>query len=167
MKNLPRKAIALLGVAAFALLGLVVLAITQARYDTLLVGLIAFICTVFAARSGSAAPRRSVDRLMTGPGGLKQIAAGVARLEHTATSSPRMLEGSSERQIAETAARFDWLARRHTAEAERLDAFMRDLEATVARQHEEIVAQLKALQEPGAPAREAESDGQRTAGQRL
>ena len=167
MKNLPRKAIALLGVASLALLGLVVLAIIQGHYDTLLVGLIAFICTLFAARSDTAGPRRSVDRLMTGTNGLKQIAAGVARLEHTVTSSPRMLDGSSERQIAETAARFDWLARRHATEAERLDTFMRDLEATVARQHEEVVAQLKSLQVPVVVAPAAESESRETTGRGL
>lgn len=165
MKNLPRRAIALLGVAAFALLGLVVLAIAQGLYDTLLVGLIAFICTLLTARSSTAGGRQSVDRLVNGTAGLKQIAAGVARLEHTVTSSPVMLDGSSERQIAETAARFDWLARRHATEADRLDAFMKDLEATVARQHEEVIAQIESLRVrvDAAP----ESDDRETTGRGL
>ncbi len=145
MKNLPRKALALLAVAALALMGLVALAIVRGTYEALFVGLIAFIGTLLAARGNTAGLQRSVDRLTSGPAGLKRIAAGVARLEHTVTASPRMLEGSTERQVAETAARFDWLARRHEAEAERLDTFMRDLEATVTRNHEDLVTQLHAL----------------------
>ena len=156
MKNLPRKALALLAVAALALVGLVVLAIVRGTYEALLVGLIAFIGTLFAARGNTAGLQRSVARLTSGPTGLKRIAAGVARLEHTVTASPKMLEGSTERQIAETAARFDWLARRHEAEAERLDSFMRDLEATVARNHDDLVAQLHAGQAGVAPAPAAE-----------
>ncbi len=167
MRNLPRRAFALLGVATIALLGLIALAVTQGHYDTLLVGLIAFIGTLFTARGGSSGSRRSVDRLMTGANGLKQIAAGVARLEHTVTSSPRMLEGSSERQIAETAARFDWLARRHAAEAERLTTFMRELEATVARQHEDVVGLLTSRHGPTDAAPAAGSEGAGASGHGL
>ena len=166
MRNLRGKTAALLGVAALALLALLVLGIIQGRYDTLLVGVIAFVAVVFASQSQATGVQKSIDKLAKNTSRIAQVADGVARLEDTVTSSPRMLEGSQERQIAETAARFDWLARKHTEQAERLDAFTRELDATLARQREEILTLLRP--EGSAPtARIVEPDGSGTAGPEL
>ncbi len=162
MRKLPRKAIALTGVAVLALLGLLILAIARGSYDVLLLGLIAFIGVLFAAFGDFIRGRRSGDR---GTAELRRVAAAVARVENTVTSSPRMLDGSSERQIAETAARFDWLARRHEAEAERLDTFMNAVEATLARHQDEVVARLDALQARIDAARATEPNDPETTGQ--
>lgn len=143
MRNLRGKSAALLGVAAVALLALLVLGIIQGRYDALLIGVIAFIGVVFASQPQAAGVQKSIDKLTKNTSRIAQVADGVARLEDTVASSPRMLDGSQERQIAETAARFDWLARRHTEQAERLDAFARELDASLARQREEILTLLR------------------------
>lgn len=145
MRNLRGKAAVLVGVAALALLALIVLAIVQGRYDTLLVGVIASAgVLLIAVRTGtSPALQRSVDKLTKQTAGIARVAEGVARLEDTVTATPTMLEGSQERQLAETAARFDWLARRHTEDAERQAALRQELAETFARQHAELLALLQ------------------------
>jgi hypothetical protein len=76
-----------------------------------------------------------------------------------------MLDGSQERQLAETAARFDWLARRHREQAEHLDGFLAELQVTIARQYQDVVVQLQSPQDNAAAAASGQAgDGQGTVG---
>lgn len=159
MKNLSTRVVALAAVGLLALLVLAALWLAQGRYELLLVALaggvgIGLALVIHAQQVANSAQLRKlaakVDRLT-------DLAHGIPRLEETVASSPRMLEGSQERQIAETAARFDWLARRHSEEAERLDAFKTSLEETLSQRHEEILALLQAgdaSTEPGTDGRQ-------------
>jgi hypothetical protein len=146
MRYVSTRVAALAAVGVLALLVLVVVSIVQAHYDLLLVALAggAGIGLALLIHQKQAAHAAQLRKLATKVDRLTHLARGIPRLEDTVTSSPRMLEGSQERQIAETAARFDWLARRQSEEAERLDAFAGSLEATLTRRHEQILALLQA-----------------------
>lgn len=153
MKNLSTRVAALAAVGVLVVLVLAAMSIAQGRYELLLVALAGGVgiglALVIHARQ--VADSTQLRKLAAKVDRLTQLAHGIPRLEETVASSPRMLEGSQERQIAETAARFDWLARRHSEEAERLDAFKSSLEDTLARRHEEILALLQAGDLPGDP----------------
>lgn len=163
MKNLSVRVVALAAVGMLALLVLAVVAIVQGHYDLLLVALaggagIGLALVIHQKQVAQSAQLRSLAKKIDG---IAHLAHGIPRLEETVTGSPRMLEGSQERQIAETAARFDWLARRQTEQDERLDAFESSLEAALARRHDELLALLK----PGGAPAEPEPAGRRkTAG---
>lgn len=146
MKRLSKKVVALTAIAVLSLAGLAVLAIVSGRYDSLLVGLIAAtgVGVLVLNHQALTAQAGQLRKLTIRQNRLIELAKGIGRLEGRFASSPRMLEGSPERQIAETAARFDWLARRHVEDAERLDSFMDDLESSLVRRHEELLAQLHA-----------------------
>jgi hypothetical protein len=148
MKNLSGRLIALVAVGLLALLGLVVLSVAQARYELLLVALLGGvgIGLALAIHQKQVAQSGQLRRVVAKLDQVAQLAQGIPRLEDTVTGSPRMLEGSQERQLAETAARFDWLARRHLDIAEQLDTFLQQLEATVATQHQDVLAQLQSQQ---------------------
>ena len=148
MKNLSSRLIALAAVGVLALLGLAILSIVEARYEFLFIALAggAGIGLALVLQHKQVAQSAQLKELGAKVDQVAQLARGIARLEDTVTGSPRMLEGSPERQIAETAARFDWLARKHLEIAEQLDAFLLQIEATVAAQHEDVLAQIKGQQ---------------------
>ncbi|HEY3407851.1 MAG TPA: hypothetical protein VGK53_06750 [Propionicimonas sp.] len=167
MRNLSIRVVGLVAVAMLAILILAIVSVVEGRYDVLLVGLIGVVgvglgLTVRQAQAAQAAQLRQVIAKVDQ---VAVLAKGIARLEETQASSPRMLDGSQERQLAETAARFDWLARRHREQAEHLDGFLAELQATVAGQHQDVVAQLQSPQDRGAAATSDQAgDGQGTVG---
>ena len=167
MKTLSVKVVALAAVAMLALLGLAVLSVLQGRYDMLLVGLIGVVAVGLGLtiRQTQAAQAAQLKRVATKVDQLAELAQGIARLEDTQASSPRLLDGSEEGRVAETAARFDWLARRHLEQAERLDGFLTQLDATIARQHQDVLAQLQSPRTGAATSAVAQlGDGEGTVG---
>lgn len=166
MKNLSAREVALSAVAALALLGLVVLSIVQARYELLAIGVIggAGIGLAVAIRRALVAQAARLGRIDAEVKRIAALSEGIRRLEDLFVSPPQMLVGSQERQIAETAARFDWLARRQGEQAEHLDAFLAALEATLARQHEDLLARLDPQNTASVPAVNQVSANQGTVG---
>ncbi len=148
MRKLSSRLIALAAVGVLALLGLAVMSVAQARYELLLIALVGGvgIGLALAIHQKQVAQSAQLRRVVAKLDHVAQLAEGIPRLEDTVTGSPRMLEGSEERQIAETAARFDWLARRHLDIAEQLDTFLQQIEATVSAQHQDVLAQLQSQQ---------------------
>lgn len=140
MRNLSAKVVGLVLVALLALLGLVVLAVVQGRWDALLVGVIG-VAGVGVGVVVSQGRSEQAVRLKRVAAKLDVVVKGVSRLEDAPVL--RMAEGSQERQIAETAARFDWLARRHTEQAAALEVFRGELEGLIQRQHREVLARLE------------------------
>ena len=167
MKNLSTRVVALASVAMLALIGLAVLSVVQGRYDVLLVGLIAVVGVGLGltVRQAQVAQAAQLKQVLTKVDQLTELAQGIPRLEETQASSPRMLDGSQERQLAETAARFDWLARRHLEQAEHLDGFLAGLKGTIAQQHQDVVAQPQPPHDRAGVAGSAQAvDGQGTVG---
>lgn len=160
MRNLSIRVVGLVAVALLAILALAVMSVVEGRYDLLLVGLIGVVGVGLGVivRQAQAAQAVQLKQVITKVDQLAQLAQGIPRLEETQASSPRMLDGSQERQLAETAARFDWLARRHREQAEHLDGFLAELQATIARQ-------LQSPPDRGVAATSDQAgDGQRTVG---
>jgi len=154
MRNLSIRVVGLVAVALLAILALAVMSVVEGRYDLLLVGLIGVVGVGLGVivRQAQVAQATQLKQVIAKLDQLAVLAQGIPRLEETQASSPRMLDGSQERQLAETAARFDWLARRHREQAEHLDGFLAELQATIARQHQEVVAQLQSPHDRGAAA---------------
>lgn len=110
-KRLGRRTTVLVAVVGAALVALTVLVVLRGTWELLLIAVIAVGAAVISAQwavSGLQRPGRSLAPIASG---LDKLRKAVDRIEDTVTSSPRMLDGSQERQIAETAARFDWIAR--------------------------------------------------------
>ncbi len=154
MRNLSIRVVGLLAVALLAIVILAVMSVVDGHYDLLLVGLIGVVVVGLGliVRQAQVAQAAQLKSVITKVEELARLAQGIPRLEENQVGSPRMLDGSQERLVAETAARFDWLARRHREQAEHLDGFLAELQATIAGQHQDVVAQLQSPQDRGAAA---------------
>ncbi len=146
--RIPRKALAVAVLAAVALLALGLLGVSRQEWGTVLgaVAGLSVVVLLVMLRRAAAAEARSVKNVLNQLAEIERrvgLLAAAVRDEPApapAPAPPRMLDGSLERRLAETAGQFDWIARR---QAEQSDLLIR-----LERRVQELSAQREAAPSP-------------------
>ncbi len=132
--------------AAVALLALGLLGVSRQEWGTVLgaVAGLSVVVLLVMLRRAAAAEARSVKNVLNQLAEIERrvglLAAAVRDEPAPAPAPPRMLDGSLERRLAETAGQFDWIARR---QAEQSDLLVR-----LERRVQELSAQREAAPSP-------------------